>query len=152
MKIKQLAHIVLYVRDLDASTAWYRDLFDMDLVGVAEGFRANFLSFGTRDHDLALFEKQDASGGEPQDLNHLAFEFDGSLDDYKAAYRRLKERGVEVTGTADHGVAYGIYMLDPDGHTVELYFSTLEPGADGPDAFRRAGVRADPIDIEAVVA
>ena len=33
-----------------------------------------------------------------------------------------------MVGTVDHGIGYGIFFLDPDGYTLELYFSTLEPG------------------------
>lgn len=150
MKIKQLAHAVLHVSDVAVSRAWYCDLLDMEVVGEPDGFPAVFLSFGTHDHDLALFERKDASGGDRQGLNHLALLFDGSLEDYKAACRRIKESGTEVVGTVDHGIGYGIFFLDPDGYTLELYFSTLEPGENGPDAFRRVGVLATPIDIEAV--
>ncbi len=150
MKIKQLAHIVLGVEDLDQSAAWYRDMFDMEVVGESERFKAVFLSFGARDHDIALMECKDVGKTAGREVHHLALEFDGSLDAYKAALRKLKEDGVSITATVDHGVAYGIYCLDPNGHTIELYFSTLDPGTDAPAAFRKTGVLADPIDIEAL--
>ncbi len=125
-----------------------RDVFDIEVVGEATSFPAAFPSFDRRDHDLALFQRKESAPLGNHDFNHLALEFGRSLKDYKAAYHKLKERGVKITGTVDHGGVYGIYFLDPNGHTLELYFSTIKPGDDPLEAFRTAGAMATPIDIE----
>ena len=58
-RIKQLGHIVLFVRDPAASADWYCDILGMERVTVSEGIPAVFLSFGRRDHDIALFKVPD---------------------------------------------------------------------------------------------
>ena len=37
------------------------------------------------------------------------------------ALRRVLAAGVELDGTADHGVSEAIYLRDPDSNGVELY-------------------------------
>jgi catechol-2,3-dioxygenase len=38
-----------------------------------------------------------------------------------AVYHELKAKGVQIVGTADHGVTHSIYIIDPDGNELELY-------------------------------
>ena len=38
------------------------------------------------------------------------------------ALRRLMEAGIELDGAADHGVSEALYLRDPDGNGVELYW------------------------------
>lgn len=148
--IKEIGHVVLYVSDPKASAAWYCDLLGMEIVIDAPRLHGYFLSFGRKDHDLALFP---AEGGHPlgrNDFNHLAFELDGGLDDLKAFRRRLVEKGVTITGTVDHEISYGIYFLDPDGHQLEVFWQRTKPEEDHIAAFRAAGAKATPIDLDAL--
>jgi catechol 2,3-dioxygenase len=36
--------------------------------------------------------------------------------------RRLLAAGIELDGAADHGVSEALYLRDPDGNGVELYW------------------------------
>ena len=83
-----------------------------------------------------------------QDINHLALEFDEDLEGLKAFRRHLVDKGVTITGTVDHGVSYGIYFLDPDGHQLEMFLQRTPPAEDQHEAFRTAGVKATPIDLD----
>lgn len=148
--IREIGHAVLHVSDLDASTEWYRDVMGMELVQSADAFNARFFSFGRRDHDLALIGTPEVAGHGGREYHHLAFEFEGSLDDFKAFRRRLVERGVTITGTVDHGISYGMYFLDPDGHQLEVFLPRTDPDADAREAFRRTGVRSTPVDVDAL--
>ena len=38
------------------------------------------------------------------------------------ALRRLLAAGIELDGAADHGVSEALYLRDPDGNGVELYW------------------------------
>ena len=38
------------------------------------------------------------------------------------ALRRVEEAGIELEGAADHGVSEALYLRDPDGNGVELYW------------------------------
>ena len=149
-KIKEIGHAVLHVSDVEASTRWYCDVMGMEVVIEEPHMPASFLSFGKRDHDLALFQIGDARVTAQTEYNHLAFELDGSLDDLKAFRRRLVEKAVTITGTVDHGISYGIYFLDPDGHQLEVFRQRTSPGEDARAVFRGVGVMATPIELESV--
>ena len=55
-KIKEIGHAVLHVSDVATSSDWYCDILGVEVVIAADGLPARFLSFGRKDHDLALFE------------------------------------------------------------------------------------------------
>ena len=121
----------------------------MEVVIEGEDFPACFLSFGERDHDIALFEVSEVP---KQEFHHLAFEFEGDLEEFKAKHRHLLDSGVEITGTVDHGISYGIYFLDPDGHQLEVFFQRTRADEDDRDAFRNAGILITPIDVQTLTA
>ena len=146
--IKGIGHAVMYVTDPGVSADWYADILGMSTVIEEPRIPAIFLSFGWRDHDLALFKAPPGHSLGQQDFNHLAFEFGGDLEGLKAFRRRLVEKGVTITGTVDHGVSYGIYFLDPDGHQLEMFLQRTPPDEDQHEAFRTAGVKATPIDLD----
>jgi hypothetical protein len=75
-----------------------RDILGMERVTAHEGIPAVFLSFGRRDHDIALFKVPDGRALGHHDAEHFAFELDGGLDDLRAFKARLHEKGVTVTG------------------------------------------------------
>ncbi|MBV8937984.1 MAG: VOC family protein, partial [Alphaproteobacteria bacterium] len=54
-------------------------------------------------------------------LNHLAWRLE-SLDDLKEFYQRVKEKGQPIDRIADHGISLGIYLRDPDGNGVEVFY------------------------------
>ena len=147
-RIKEIGHVVLYVRDPDASSTWYCDVLGMEVVIEHTRFPAYFLSFGRRDHDIALFKYRGEGALGKRDFNHLAFELDGGLEDLKGFRRRLVESRVTITGTVDHGISYGIYFLDPDGHQLEVFCQRTKPDQDQKRAFRAIGVKAIPIELE----
>lgn len=148
--IKGIGHAVLYVSDPEASAAWYADILGMSTVIEEPRIPAIFLSFGWRDHDLALFKAPPGHNLGQQEYNHLALELDEDLEGLKAFRRRLVEKGVTITGTVDHVISYGIYFLDPDGHQLEVFMQRTPRDADQHEAFRTAGVKATPIDLEDV--
>jgi catechol 2,3-dioxygenase len=38
------------------------------------------------------------------------------------ALRRLQEAGIPLEGASDHGVSEAVYLRDPDGNGIELYW------------------------------
>ena len=119
-----LAHVNLYVRDAEASGAWYKDLLGLHTYHHRPG-KAVFLSADkNQSHEIALMSLG-ADAPLPQrgqvGLNHLAFRV-ASLDDLKDFYARMKEKGVKAERIGDHGISLGIYFRDPDGNGVEVYY------------------------------
>ena len=121
---KYLAHVNVYVRDVERSHAWYADLLGLQTHDHRPG-RAAFLSADeNQSHELALI--QVGANAPLQEkgqvgLNHMAWRV-GSLDDLKEFYARLKDKGVPIASVVDHGISLGIYFRDPDGNGIEVYY------------------------------
>lgn len=146
--IKHVGHIVLYAKDPKALADWYCDLLGMQVVTVTERWNAYFLSFGKRDHDVAIFPAPADRADGRHAFNHVGLAFDGDLSAYKAFHRKLLDQQVPIVATVDHETAYGIYFLDPEGHTLEVFYQRIVE--DALETMRRIGAFGNPIDIQAL--
>jgi len=124
MAIHRLNHAVLYVRDVDRSVDFYRDVLGFSVAMSMPG-RAAFLQapHSTNDHDLGLFALGDAAGPTTAGttsvgLYHLAWEVD-TLADLEELSRALAEVG-SLVGATDHGATKSLYAKDPDGLEFEV--------------------------------
>ncbi|HUO48938.1 MAG TPA: VOC family protein [Acidimicrobiales bacterium] len=137
MEVKELGHLVLYVRSLARSVAFYRDVLGWRMItpdGPDIGFpAAAFAAPGGRTHhELLLIEVgEDAAGlpvGRRTGLYHFGLKVGDSDDELREALERVTEAGATVVGTSDHTVTHSLYILDPDGNEIELYVDV--PGVD----------------------
>jgi catechol-2,3-dioxygenase len=120
--IDSLGHVVLRVRDVERSEAFYRDVLGMQVRKKVPG-RAVFFTLGEQDHDLAVMAVgPDAPPTEETrvGLYHVAFRL-RDIDQLRAAYRHLKASNANIVGINHHGVSKSIYLKDPDGIEIELY-------------------------------
>ena len=121
----KLGHIVLRVRDLQRSKAFYTNVLGLRPAGESPGLMAFFSTQSNSDsHDLALMQLGPGATDPHADavgLYHFAYQVD-SEDALAQAYLTLREAGVTIVGTGDHGVSKGIYILDPDGIQIEITY------------------------------
>jgi len=121
---ERIGHVVLKVRNLERSRAFYTELLGMDIMMEIPAIRAVFLANDRRDHhEIALFEVgPTAEGLRPNQIGlaHVAFRLRNEKD-LRAAYAEFKEKNVPISFTVDHGVTKSIYFRDPDGHELEVY-------------------------------
>jgi catechol 2,3-dioxygenase len=119
----EVGHVVLKVRDLDRSTAFYSDLLGFRKVGEISGRMVFFTATGENHHDLALMAVgRGAPDPDPRavGLYHVAIRLP-SEEHVKQAYRALAQSEADVVGASDHGVSKSLYLRDPDGIELELY-------------------------------
>ena len=119
----EVGHVVLKVRDLSRSSAFYQDVLGFRRVGEIPGTMAFFTATGQNHHDLALLEVgADASAPPPRavGLYHVAIRLP-SEDHVRRAFRALSAAGADIVGASDHGVSRSLYLRDPDGIELELY-------------------------------
>jgi catechol 2,3-dioxygenase len=124
MKAHYLGHVVFYVKNLERSLAFYRDLLGFKEVGRIFDGKAAALTSGRTHHEFLFIEVGDAPGpptGNRIGLYHIGIKIGDSLDELRAALKELQTAGVTVTGASDHTVSQSLYLLDPDGNEVELY-------------------------------
>jgi catechol 2,3-dioxygenase len=140
MEIKDLGHVVLYVRNLERSVAFYRDVLGFRQIAPdpADGTNPRFpaaaftSASGRTHHELLLIEVGDDAQPQPRGrrvgLYHIGLKVGDTDDELREALGRLHEAGVTITGASDHTVSHSLYVLDPDGNELELYVDV--PDAD----------------------
>jgi len=130
MEIKELGHIVLYVRNIERSAAFYRDVLGWkQLRTSADGplgrVPVALFSSGRTHHELLLIEVgEDAQAlprGRHVGLYHFGLKVGDSDDELREAIRGCREAGVHVVGMSDHTVTPSLSINDPDGNEIELY-------------------------------
>jgi catechol-2,3-dioxygenase len=151
MAIKRMNHAVLYVRDADRTTDFYRDVLDFRVVGEFPG-TAKFLQApdSTNDHDLALFtigtNAGDSTAGRATvGLYHIAWEVQ-TLGDLQEIALKLQEVGALV-GATDHSTTKALYAKDPDGLEFEVCWLVPERFLD--DEVVAAKTELRPLDLRA---
>jgi catechol-2,3-dioxygenase len=144
-------HAVLYVRDADRTTDFYREVLGFRVVGEFPG-TAKFLQApdSTNDHDLALFtigaQAGDSTAGrETVGLYHIAWEVQ-TLGDLQEIALKLQEAGALV-GATDHSTTKALYAKDPDGLEFEVCWLVPERFLD--DDVVAAKTQLRPLDLQA---
>ena len=120
----RIGHIHLKVADLERALAFYHDLLGFEIT-QRYGDQAVFISAGGYHHHIGL-NTWYSKGGPPAPqrsagLFHTAIVYP-ERKDLAAILRRLNDAGYPLTGAADHGVSEALYLNDPDGNGVELYW------------------------------
>jgi catechol-2,3-dioxygenase len=134
MQVKELGHVVLYVRDIERSRHFYRDVLGFPELDMGEGMRfpAAAFSTGRTHHELLLIEvgpgAADLPPGRRVGMYHFGLKVGDSDDELREALRAVQEHGVDYVGASDHTVTHSLYIRDPDGHEIELYIDV--PGVD----------------------
>src|SRR5262245_13532095 len=121
---KYLGHVNIYVRNVERSHKWYEDVLGLHTYDYMPG-RAAFMSADEeQSHEVALMQVGDDAPLQQKGqvgLNHMAWRLE-SLDDLKEFYHRIKAKGIKPDHIADHGISLGIYLRDPDGNGVEVFY------------------------------
>ena len=150
MPVQRLNHAVLYVRDVDRSLAFYRDVLGFRVKVEIPG-RAVFLQAegSTNDHDLGLFAigsgaGPSGAGRSTVGLYHLAWEVD-TLAELVRVRDALVQAGALV-GASDHATTKALYAQDPDG--LEFEVSWLLPADLITDEVRSQAMNILPLDLD----
>jgi len=120
----RIGHVHLKVADLERSMKFYCELLGFELITMY-GTQAAFVSAGGYHHHIGLntwHSKDSAPAAENSvGLYHTAILYP-TRRDLAVIFRRLLEASYPLTGASDHGVSEAIYLDDPDGNGVELYW------------------------------
>jgi catechol 2,3-dioxygenase len=120
----EIGHVHLKVSDLDRAVAFYTSALGFEVM-QRMGSSAAFLSAGGYHHHIGLNTWESERGSAPPPgttgLYHFAIRYPdrASLGE---ALRRLREASVTLDGASDHGVSEALYLRDPDGNGIELYW------------------------------
>jgi catechol 2,3-dioxygenase len=149
----RIGHVHLKVADLDRALKFYRDVLGFELT-QRYGNQAAFISAGGYHHPIGLNTWQSLGGSPPParstGLYHLAILYPtrAALAD---GLRRLIAAKIPLEGASDHGVSEALYLRDPDGNGVELYWD--RPPQQWPrTANGELNMMTDPLDLENLLA
>jgi catechol 2,3-dioxygenase len=124
MQVKELGHLVLYVRNLDRSRRFYRDVLGWKEVAEMGGQAAAFSS-GRTHHELLLIEVGEGATpippGRRVGMYHFGLKVGETDDELRDAFKTCLDADVKVAGMSDHTVTHSLYIEDPDGNEIELY-------------------------------
>ncbi len=137
VRVRELGHLVLYVRDVGRSAAFYRDVLGWRQIlpdpdsGERPTMVAGFSS-GRTHHELLLIQVGEDAAPIPEGrrigMYHFGLNVGETDDDLRDARSAVVHAGGTVVGASDHTVTHSLYILDPDGNEIELYVDV--PGVD----------------------
>ena len=140
MRLTGLHHLTAICRDLNRTTAFYRDLLGLELVreGASDddpNARHFWFSLGGSAQPGTLisfmeYPQLDAGSVGVGSVQHFAFAVE-SAEELEAWRDYLRGRGVQCTDVFERGGFRSVYVRDPDEHIVEI-------------ATRGPGIRPDP--------
>ncbi len=150
----EIGHVHLKVADLDRALGFYCDVLGFELQQRI-GDEAAFVSAGGYHHHIGLNTWHSRGGSPPPasstGLFHVAIRYPtrSALAD---ALRRISDAGEPLGGASDHGVSEALYLSDPDGNGIELYWDRprdewpRQPGGEGVDMV------TEPLDLRDLLA
>lgn len=148
----RVGHVHLKVSQLERAIAFYRDAIGLTLT-QRFGAQAAFLSAGGYHHHIGL-NTWESAGGRPPGPGTTGLYHSALLYPTRAALGRALQRllamGIELDGAADHGVSEALYLHDPDGNGLELYWD--RPPEQWPrDARGELAMHTRPLDLGALL-
>ena len=148
----RIGHVHLKVSDLGRALAFYCGVLGFKLT-QRFGDQAAFVSSGAYHHHIGLNTWESRGGPPPPHgttgLYHAAILYPtrAALAD---ALKRLMQAGIPLDGASDHGVSQALYLRDPDGNGIELYWD--RPENEWPrTAEGHLGMYTEPLDLQALL-
>ena len=149
----RVGHVHLRVTDLDRALAFYRDAlgFAVTADARAAGIDMVLLAAGDYHHHVGL-NTWESEGGPPPPghtgLYHAAFLYPDRRE-LGRAVRRLLDHGCPIDHATDHGGTVSVYLADPDGNGVELYYD--RPRSEWFDAAGNPVLKAERFDFHDLI-
>jgi len=148
----RIGHVHLKVADLERALDFYCGVLGFELT-QRWGEDAAFISAGGYHHHIGLNTWESRGGSPPAPgstgLYHFAILYPNRRE-LAEALRRLLDAGVPLQGASDHGVSEALYLRDPDGNGIELYWD--RPQDEWPrSAEGGIAMSNQPIDLEALL-
>jgi catechol 2,3-dioxygenase len=149
----RIGHVHLKVSDLDKALSFYKDLLGFEIT-QRYGDSAVFIAAGGYHHHIGLNTWYSKNAPHPParstGLFHTAILYP-TRKDLAIALKRLIDAKYPLTGASDHGVSEAIYLDDPDGNGVELYWD--RPKEQWPlDSDGHLEMFTEPLDVAGLMA
>ena len=166
LKVIKCQHVSLEVSDVDVSLKFYRDFLGLKLSerhyayeNPAIPFEMAFMRLGKQHHDLVLTHNPNRKytkkndDNSPAGIHHFAFEC-ATRDSFLFYLSKAKEMNLKIVrgpvihssfhkkGDGTWGENESFYVLDPDGHRIEIFCNLANINEDG-DYIDTNGLRVE---------
>lgn len=144
-----IGHVHLRVADLDRAVQFYRDALGFHVTGYGPeiGLPIAFLAMGDYHHHIGLNTFHSLGGTPAPDghtgLHHIAIVYP-DREALGEAIKRLTVYPWPIDQAEDHGATLSVYLNDPDGNGLELYYDC--PRSEWFDDAGRPVIKAEPFD------
>lgn len=121
-----LAHVGFHVRDLEAMIAFYQRALGLILTDIGDYYMGGKIAFLSRDpseHHQVVLASGRTGDKAIKLINQISFRV-ASLEDLRTYYVWLTDIGADEINPRNHGNAWSVYFLDPEGNRIELYTPT----------------------------
>jgi catechol 2,3-dioxygenase len=119
-----IGHVHLKVSDLERAVTFYTEVLGFEVM-TRMGNGAAFLSAGGYHHHIGLNTWDSEGGSSPSSNNTGLYHFAILMPERKELARTIKritDHDWPIEGMADHGVSEAVYLTDPDGNGIEIYW------------------------------
>ena len=149
----RVGHVHLKVADLERALGFWRDVLGFE-EQARYGDQAVFISAGGYHHHIGLNTWESKGGSPPPPgttgLYHVAILYP-TREALAKALRRVLEAGIRLDGASDHGVSEALYLRDPDGNGVELYWDRPREEWPRSESGDGVGMYTAPLDVHALL-
>jgi catechol-2,3-dioxygenase len=136
---KGVNHLVLNVRDIEASHRFYTEVLGFEQCGTLGDHIPMTMQFyrsaPDHHHDIALVQLSPEEAARPVDpwdmrnnrsaINHIAVAYP-DRESWLAQLEHLKNCDVQFLVRGDHGMTHSVYIADPDGNGIEVLYELPE--------------------------
>ncbi len=131
-KVSSLGHVGVYVRDIERSVAFYRDILGLQVSDRSpRGGVFMTAQERTLEHHELLLAPGRNDEGDVNVIQQISFRC-ATLKDVKDFYTIFVNNHVPINRVVSHGNTVSVYAQDPDGNSVEVYWPS---GVDVPQPF-----------------
>ena len=144
-----IGHVHLKVADLERAVDFYCDVLGFELQ-TRYGSDAAFVSAGGYHHHIGLNTWHSKGGPPPPPGSTGLFHFAIRYPTRRAlaeAVHRIAGAGVPLGGASDHGVSEAVYLDDPDGNGIELYWDRPPEEWPRPESGEGVVMTTNPLDL-----
>ena len=123
-----LGHVGIYTHDLFKMRDFYSRVMGLEITDEeTEKTGIVFMASNPEEehHEFVLMKGRDVPEGSKV-VQQISF-YVNSLSELKAFHTVFKDEEVRIQRTVSHGNAFGMYSLDPEGNTIEIYYRTGFP-------------------------
>lgn len=122
IKFKRIDHVGIHIKSLDSSYSWYKKVFGFEIINK---WKTTWM-VGKGDVRIGLFQRPDGHALNDSDINNLIFIEHFAIvvtkKNFELMQKQLKKLNIPFDSPEDTGIAFSIFIRDPDNHNVEITY------------------------------